>query len=270
MKFAFSTLGCPEWPIEKVVGEARRLGYDAVEIRGIKRVFDLSQAPEFSEDVISDTRLLFADAGLAVASIDASASFCWEEGEKQKAAFEEALRHVDIAEKMHAKLVRVFGGNIPEGQAREKWIPVVADNLRRLADAALPKGVTIMLETHDSWCRATDLMPVVETAGRKNVKVLWDLMHPWIHGESMSEAAARFGWHVVHCHIKDCLKDGTLTLVGEGEIPLEEAFRELRKMEFDGYVSLEWEKAWHPDLPDPEVAFPQAIEYMRELDKRTA
>ncbi|MHC4712453.1 MAG: sugar phosphate isomerase/epimerase family protein [Planctomycetota bacterium] len=269
MKFAFSTLGCPDWSIEKVVEEAKRLGYDGVEIRGIKRVFDLSQAGEFGEEVIADTRLLFADAGLAVASIDASASFCWEDDEKQTAAFDEAARHVDIAERMGSKLVRVFGGNVPEGQPLEKWAGILADNLRRLADVAAPKGVSIMIETHDSWCRAADLMPVVETVGSKNVKVLWDLMHPWIHGESMAEAAARFGWHVVHCHIKDCLKDGTLTLLGEGEIPLEEAFRELRKMDFDGYVSLEWEKAWHEDLPDPEVAFPQAIEYMRELDKRT-
>jgi sugar phosphate isomerase/epimerase len=269
MKFAFSTLGCPDWPIEKVVEEAGRLGYDGVEIRGVKRVFDLSKTLEFSPDNIEQTRALFAGAGVPVVSIDASASFCWPEEAKREEALAEALRHVDIAEKMRVKLVRVFGGNIPEGEPREKWAGIVADNLARLADAAAPKGVTIMVETHDSWCRAADLMPVVETARRKNLKVLWDLMHPYVHGESMAESAKRFGWHVVHAHIKDCTDDHALKLLGQGSLPLADAFAQLKKMDFDGYVSLEWEKAWHPEIEDPEVALPQAIQYMRKLDAET-
>ncbi len=270
MKFAFSTLGCPDWPIERVVEAAVELGYDGVEIRGIKRAFDLSKAPEFSDQGIEATRDLFEKAGVPICSVDASASFCWPEVAKQKNAYDEAMAHVEIARKLGAPQVRVFGGNIPEGEPRERYASQLADWLRKLGDDAADKGILIAIETHDSWCRADQLMPVVQMAGSDNVRVLWDLMHPYIHGESMKEAADLFAGTLCHAHVKDYTGDEELTLLGEGVLPIEEAFKELKRIGFDGYVSLEWEKAWHEELADPEVAFPKAIEHMRELDRRTA
>jgi hypothetical protein len=31
-----------------------------------------------------------------------------------------------------------------------------------------------------------------------------------------------------------------------------------------GYAILEWEKRWIPDLPEPEIAFPQYVKQMRK------
>jgi hypothetical protein len=33
----------------------------------------------------------------------------------------------------------------------------------------------------------------------------------------------------------------------------------LKNEGYDGYYSFEWEKKWHPYLPEPEVAFPHFI-----------
>jgi len=269
MKFAFSTLGCPDWPIEKVAETARSLKYDGVEIRGIKRVLDLSKAPEFAADRIAATKKLFADTGVKVVSIDASASFCWPEPTKREEAVAEALRHIDIAQKMGAPFVRVFGGNVPEGDTVEKWAPTVAGDLKTLGAAAAKKGVTIILETHDSWRRSTEIMPVLKMVGMDSVRLLWDLAHPWTAGETMQESAEGFKGYVVHAHIKDHTADHKEALLGKGIIPLDEAFRALKRMKYAGYVSLEWEKMWHPEIEDPEIAFPQAIEYMRHLDAET-
>lgn len=271
MKFAFSTLGCPDWSIEKIAAEAAGLGYDAVEIRGIKRVFDLSQAPEFSPVNIAATKRLFEDAGVSVVSIDASSSFCWADDAKQQAAFDEALRHIEIAQAMGAPLVRVFGGNIPEGQPRDKWAAILADNLARLGEAAAPGGVTIAVETHDSWCRADEIMPVISLVDRDNVKVLWDLMHPWSHGEPVEKTVDLVKDNLVHCHIKDYRGEEKHEhcLLGEGIMPLADIFKALKAIHFDGCISLEWEKAWIPELAGPEVAFPQAIQYMKKLDAET-
>jgi fatty-acyl-CoA synthase len=32
---------------------------------------------------------------------------------------------------------------------------------------------------------------------------------------------------------------------------------------YDGYVSVEWEKRWHPELAEPEIALPQHIAWLR-------
>ena len=33
---------------------------------------------------------------------------------------------------------------------------------------------------------------------------------------------------------------------------------------YDGYFALEWEKKWHPDLPEPEVEYPHFIQWANE------
>ena len=33
---------------------------------------------------------------------------------------------------------------------------------------------------------------------------------------------------------------------------------------YKGYYSFEWEKKWHPDIDEPEVAIPQYAKVMRE------
>jgi fatty-acyl-CoA synthase len=37
-------------------------------------------------------------------------------------------------------------------------------------------------------------------------------------------------------------------------------------MGYRGYVSVEWEKKWHPELADPEVALPQHLEWLRSVE----
>ena len=36
MKLAFSTLGCPEWPLDKILEMAQKHGYQGIELRGIQ------------------------------------------------------------------------------------------------------------------------------------------------------------------------------------------------------------------------------------------
>jgi sugar phosphate isomerase/epimerase len=50
--------------------------------------------------------------------------------------------------------------------------------------------------------------------------------------------------------------------LGEGDIPVEEGLRSLDTIGYDGCISVEWEKKWHPEIAEPEIAFPQ---YMRVL-----
>ncbi|MDF2720141.1 MAG: hypothetical protein K0R28_7066, partial [Paenibacillus sp.] len=34
---------------------------------------------------------------------------------------------------------------------------------------------------------------------------------------------------------------------------------------YDGWYTFEWEKRWHRDLEEPELAFPQYVQFMRDL-----
>jgi sugar phosphate isomerase/epimerase len=259
LRFAFSTLGCPDWPIERVAGEAKRLGYDGVEIRGIRRVFDLSEAAELKPAAIEGTRRLFSDAGVPIVQVDTSASFCWTDEGKLQAAYDETARHIEIARQLGAPLVRVFGGDIPKGDTREQWAGVLAERLKRVAGLAEKGGVTVAVETHDAWARYADTAAVVAAVGSPRVG------NGWLLGDRFEDTGRLGDGRIAHVHIKDHASDGALVPLGKGMIPIGRILQLLHSVGFDGFVSLEWEKAWHPELDEPEVVFPASIEYLRSV-----
>jgi len=95
--------------------------------------------------------------------------------------------------------------------------------------------------------------------------VLWDLHNPIALGEPPAKTASFIGSHTRHVHIKDGKKSGAYTLLGEGDTPLPELVAALHQVGYRGYLSLEWEKAWHPELAEPEVVFPHAARYLTKL-----
>jgi fatty-acyl-CoA synthase len=59
-------------------------------------------------------------------------------------------------------------------------------------------------------------------------------------------------------------KDGwQLVLLGEGEVPVREMLGLLAAGGYPGWISVEWEKRWHPEIEPPEVALPQHLAVLR-------
>lgn len=135
-----------------------------------------------------------------------------------------------------------------------------AQRLNLAAQRARELGVTILLETHDSHPRACDIVRILaHVDAAAPVKVIWDLIHPWRYDEAPTRTAELLADSVAYAQYKDGVRNPgtnsvTLTLPGEGELPLL-AMRDLVAETLaargisDPWVSLEWERAWHPELP---------------------
>jgi len=52
---------------------------------------------------------------------------------------------------------------------------------------------------------------------------------------------------------------------GDGDAPRENFLKLLKGMGYEGFLSFEHEKRWHPEIPDPEEALPVFVERMRHL-----
>jgi sugar phosphate isomerase/epimerase len=268
MKLAASTLGCPEWSLEEVIRNLSSYGYQGVEIRGIAGETQISKLADFSPTKIEQTRRRFEEAGLEVACLSISSRFSSSEPAKRQENVDLALSHIPIARALGLSLIRIFGGNIPEGANRKECVASVRESLKILAEPAEKGGVTFVLETHDSFILSEDILEVIEPVAGPGIGVLWDVLHPFRLGEPIEQTAQSLGPYVRHIHIKDAKlhkEKHTLTLLGEGDVPLQEAVNLLKGMGYEGWLSFEWEKRWHPELPAPEVAFPHAIKFMRRL-----
>ena len=272
MKLSFSTLGCPNWSFDEIVRRASQYGYDGVAFRGLGGELDLTKVPEFSPAERANTRRRLREAGLTTSMVLTSAAMMIAEVEKLEASLLLGQSHIDIASDLECPYIRVFGGQMSVGISHAAAVRRAGDRLRQLADYGAQKGVYVLIETHDDWVVTSLLRRAVEAANHPNVGVLWDVHHPVrIPGESVAQAWANIGPWVRCVDFKDSVTDFEARLgyryvqIGDGEIPLKDALQILKAAGFDGWLTFEWEKVWHPDLADPSVAFPEFIARIRGL-----
>jgi sugar phosphate isomerase/epimerase len=268
MKLSFTTLGCPDWSLRQIVENAAHMGYDGVDLRGIQDALDISTLPAFSTDIAA-TRRLFADHGVGISGVAISARYAVvDPGEKAK-HLDETRRNLELSAALGTHVLRVYGGAVPEGHTVDTIMPTLVENLRQVGDEAAQYDVTLALETHDDWTDSSVFARLMAQVDHPRVRVLWDLHHPYrTNGEPPQVTYANLAPYTVSTHVKDSVPnpDGshTYVLTGEGEVPLKEMLDLLTQGRYDGYAILEWERRWHRELAEPEIAFPQYVRQMRE------
>jgi sugar phosphate isomerase/epimerase len=267
MKISSTTLGCPGWSLEQILEALKANGYDGIDFRGLGDEMEIWRLPEFTTD-IERTRQRIAEAGLEVSGLSSGVHVLTESDEKRPRNAEEVAEYGKLCRQLGVGVIRIFGGRYgqrTEAQAAAEMV----DQLRSYSDTVGPE-VTLAIETHDDFCKTDVLGEVVETTARDNVRVLWDLHHPYrIGGETPEQTYGHIGRYTVGTHIKDSRKTAEkfeYTLAGEGDVPLAEMIRLLQDGGYAGWFTLEWEKKWKPELPGAEEALPSYAKFLRSFE----
>jgi len=267
LPLGFSTLGCPAWSWSQVLDFAAGHGYAAVELRGLQTNMDLTKAPEFAPERLPDAQRQLADRGLRNSCLGASAQMHEMDPAKRAAQLDEARRFIDLAQALRAPYVRVFGNNYVEGVPRDAMRAHIARGLRKLGDYARPKHVTVLIESHGDFTDSPSLLDVVRQADSPAVALLWDAHHTFVSGKEQPEDTVRqLGRYIRHTHLKDSVAAGhdrRYVLTGTGEVPVRRQVEALVKSGYRGYYSFEWEKRWHPEIEEPEIAIAQFATVVR-------
>jgi len=260
VSFGFSTIGCPDYDIDQVIGIAKENGYTGVEIRFLRGTVDLASLEEFSPANIGETRRRFEDAGIDVVGINTGIRMVSLDRAVRTQQRQAARANLEIADALGAKYLRVFGGPLPAEQDPERTRDAIAAGLGEIADATAERGVTTVIETHDAFCRSPSILDLYERGASDKLGVLWDTLHTYRHGETADETWAQLGERIKLVHVKDSVKatpEGfDFALTGEGTVPVMSFIDLLERKGYDGYVNFEWEKGWHREIPEPEVALP--------------
>jgi sugar phosphate isomerase/epimerase len=271
LPLAFSTLGCPGWEWKKILEFAQGNGFAAIELRGLMGNMDLPSSPEFAPGKIAQTKQQLADHGLKISDLGSSSEMHVAEAEQRAKQLADAKRFIDLATALGTPYVRVFGNKI-DGP-REEVVARVADGLHQLGEYAGPRRVTVIIESHGDFVDSPTLKEVLTRADSKNVALLWDAHHTFVDGHEQPErTVAELGPWIRHTHLKDSAllgKERKYVLTGKGDVPIERQVRALRKIAYQGYYCFEWEKVWHPDLLEPEVAFPDYVRVMSDYLKES-
>jgi sugar phosphate isomerase/epimerase len=256
LRSCFSTLGCPDWTVDQVLRCAEDCGYEGLELRGLQNEMYLPDHPDLAPRARAGFRARFESIGCEIACVSSSARLTDPPSPARTRCLDEARAFVDLAVELGAGLVRLFAGKIAEGDDRRRSAGRMVDALAELEPHARSAGVRLAVETHDDWCLGADLAPVTARLDSPFVGVLWDVNHPYRHGEAPEATAQAVGQLLFHVHMKDGVQGGSYTLFGEGDLPLRPILLALRDMGYAGHLSLEWEKKWHPEIEEPEVALP--------------
>ena len=258
MKLAFSTLGCPGWSLKYSVEQAEKYGFQAIEIRGIRDCLRADTIEELLPESREESLRYAKEKGISFCCLDASASF--HEAHKREENYEEAMATVRLASVCKIPYVRIFGNHLVTDN-EEAEISDIAAAIRKLCKEAEMLDVTILLEVHGDFNTSDRILKTAAAVNCPDFGIVWDIQHS---REDPRQFWERTKHLIRHVHIKDSIQ-GVLCNTGEGDLPVAAIVRMLENDDYDGFLSLEWEKRWHPEIRDAEEEFPSFVKFMNEL-----
>jgi sugar phosphate isomerase/epimerase len=257
---SFSTLGCPAWTFSQVLQHAAANDYQGIEIRGIKGDLDLPNNPLLSASNIAQTKREITDSNSNIVNLGSSANMHFIDAKKRQSNLDEAKKYIELAHQLACPFIRVFPNDLPKDQDEKTTVETIIKSLIELGDFAKNSGVKVLLESHGKVIKSDMLLHIMQEANHANVGLVWDFFNMWsITKEPPAQMYAQLKKYIYHTHIKDAVlteKGETYSLLGEGNSPVKEALHALKKGGYTGYYSFEWEKLWHPEIQEPEMAIP--------------
>jgi fatty-acyl-CoA synthase len=256
---AFSTLACPTWTLAQALARGREYGYRAVELRLIDGELIEDSMPAAERKRVG---ALLSDSGLELVGVDSSIRLTEDE---PAVVAGQIGRFLELTAGWGSPLLRVFGGKGERENA--------ALSLRLASREAERFGVRIGIETHDEFSSAESVAAVLDVVDSPSVGAIWDVVHTNRVGETPAGVVARLGDRILDVHVKDARRtdptrswqDGFgYVLLGHGEVPVRACLEALQTSGYQHWVVAEWEKRWHPEIEEPEVALPQHATVLNE------
>ena len=249
MKLSFSTKGWHDIRFEDFCKTAVNLKFGGIELHNIHNRLFTDKDGAFHDYTAAATVRKLYEMKLQIPCID---SICDPSlpDEKQKSE-EEIAACIEIATNLGISYVRVKAS-----KGTVEAVKAVIDTVLPKAEA---KNVSLLIETTGIFADTAKLREVLESYACDSLAALWDFHAPYFcMDEKPQDTIKNLGAYVKHVHVKDARKaaDGVeFCLIGDGEVPIADMMAALRSVNYDGFLSLEWDPAWSPELDDMEIIF---------------
>ena len=265
MKLAFSTLGCPDYDWSDVYTMAKDLGFQGIEMRGYgDRLFSVKAKP-FRPENIDATVAQLHQKHLEICCLSSGCALKYTDKTEETVA--ELKEYINLAALLSTPYIRVLADEhaAPEGEVDDEQILRI---LRQLVPYAEEKKVTLLVETNGVYADTARLRDLLNRITSDSVAALWDIHHPYRYmNETPETTLQNLGAYIKYVHVKDSVMENgkvVYRMMGEGDLPIAAAMFALRSINYEGYISLEWVRAYNPELSDAGVVFPHYANYMSQ------
>ena len=242
MKLGFMTFINPEWSMKEHVEAAQRHGYTGIEPRSeAKHNHGIELDTPDAE--LAELRRMVEGEGLDLCCVATSRRYSMDDEAERKESVELTKRYVELAAKVGAPCLRVFGGMLPDGVHVYTGVDYMSRALREVGEFAADYPVSVCLETHDGWCSTYRLMELIRRVDHPSIQVNYDYTHCKREFEPAYESYMHLRPWVKHCHMHDYIItiEGKTEFAnpGEGLAPQLTVMECLKADNYTGYFSLE-------------------------------
>jgi sugar phosphate isomerase/epimerase len=271
MSWSFaSALRTGEMDTPTVIRFVRELGVEAVELMDAF----------ITEDQVPSVRRALDESGCTHVCYDVGGDFLDPDREARRAAVGQVVAALGRGAALGARRALVVPGTLKEGVSPAVARGWIVEGLKACLPEAARFGLELTIEDHSSqaavYGRCEHLEYICDRVGR--LGVTYDVGNFLLGGEDPVAAAERLGPRIVHGHYKDWHRvpaageppprtvtgvDGQRyrgAVLGEGTVDLAGATAALRRVGYDGYVSVEYE-----GVGDPRPAVRRGVGVLRGL-----
>ena len=262
MKLSFSTKGWHNRTFDDFCEIAKDLRFSGIELHNVSNTLFTDKDSAFQDYATAATLRKLYEQKITIPCIS---SICDISDEKTvESATAEVRECIRIAKNLHIPYIRVRANKHDDGDTArvEKFLSNILPECEEI-------GVTLLIETSGLYCDTAKLRDMLQLFACDSIAALWDTYSPYfIENEAPERTIENLGAYIKHIHVKDAVRDGEnrFCLMGEGELPIKEMILALRSVNYDGFVSLEWNPDWCKEIDDMEIILSQFENFMSQFE----
>lgn len=290
MRIAGHTMGTPEYTVTEAIKLFHDIGLDGAEIivqdgykSGISCNCCMAELAEVKKNA--------EENDIAIACLTPYYS-CFNDLDEsvRTAEIERICKVIDACRYLNSHYIRIYGGNLAAGDTRclKERRERLIKSMRYLGNRAAENNVTLVVENHFNTMAvsAAESAELIMEINHPAVRILYDQANLTFTGnEDYEEAISLQHQYVAYMHVKDMVfKEGVAfsstdifhpdesernvrtRIVGEGIIPWLKILKLMKEKGYNGWLSLEYERRWHPDdIPDASIGMKKSFEYLKSI-----
>lgn len=270
MKIGMFTSGYQRNRIEDIFNDAKRFGYDYIELWGGRPhafPYDLKKG-----DLDNILRLRDKyEMPIKVYTPEHNAypyNYMIGDEHQRKDSIEYLKAAIDIGKSIGSDYTIISAGHAGYYSTSKQIWERFHKSIRELTNYAEEKDHMLLIEAltpyESNVCTsANDLYQIIESIDSPYFKAMCDIVPPYVQHESIMSYFDKLGKDIKHLHIID--SDGcsdTHLMPGNGSIPMKELMEEIKEFGYNGSVTIELVTAY---INEPSLYARQAINRLKKI-----